>query len=123
MYTSLQTFEVEPKSYVLVVAGITCPASVPAAKKVCTPPVKVADVVSKLSVASPVVAPPDNPLPATILLISPAAADVTSVCFASLCPPAVEPSWTITVFKSVSTVISPTKPVKLLCWLVVPRLH
>ena len=115
--------EEEPKSYVLSVAGIICPASVPAAKNVCTPPVNVPDVVSKFIVASPVVAPPLRPLPATTLLISPSAADFTSYYFAFLCPLAVAPSLTITVFKSVSTVISPAKPVKELCWEVVPRLH
>ena len=38
------------------------------------------------------------------------------------CPPAVEPSCTTRVYLSVSTVTSPSAPVKLLCCEVVPRL-
>ena len=67
------------------------------------------------NVASPEAAPPVKPDPAVMAVISPSPKAVISEYFASLCPPADEPSWTITVFKSVSTVISPTKPVKLAC--------
>ena len=64
------------------------------------------------------VPPPLKPSPAVTAVMSP-----ISEYFASLCPPAVEPSWTLMVSKSVSTVISPTSPVNELCWAVVPLLH
>lgn len=65
-------------------------------------------MLSILIVASPLVVPPDKPVPATTLVISPSPNAESSEYFANLCPPLVEPSWTITVDKSVSTVISPT---------------
>ena len=67
---------------------------------------------------APEVPPPLKPSPAVTAVMSP-----ISEYFASLCPPAVEPSWTLMVSKSVSTVISPTSPVNELCCEVVPRLH
>ena len=92
--------------------------------KVCCEPVPLA-VLSKnasftVKVTAPEVPPPDKPLPAVTPVMSP---DSNSEYFASLCPPAVEPSWTLMVSKSVSTVISPTSPVNELCWAVVPLLH
>ena len=75
-----------------------------------------------LIVASPSVAPPVKPAPATTAVISPSPNDVISEYFASLCPPAVEPSWTLTVLFVVSIVISPASPVNEPCWVAVPRL-
>ena len=77
---------------------------------------------SKSSVALPLAAPPLNPFPATIAVISPVAADCTSANVASLCPPCVDPSCTITVLLVVSIVISPASPVNDECWVAVPRL-
>ena len=77
---------------------------------------------SKLIVASPDVEPPLKPLPATTAVISAPPSAATSDDFASGIPPAVEPSCTTTVFFVVSIVISPAKPVKLPCCVVVPRL-
>ena len=73
-----------------------------------------------LIVASPSVAPPVKPAPATTAVISPSPNDVISEYFASLCPPAVEPSWTLTVLFVVSIVISPASPVNEPCWVAVP---
>ena len=73
--------------------------------------------------AEPEALPPVKPEPAVTSVMSPCAADTTSEYLASLVPPAVDPSWTRIVSKSVSTVISPTRPVNVLCCAVVPRLN
>ena len=62
----------------------------------------------KFTVTAPLVPPPDSPVPAVTPVISPAC---ISEYFASLIPPAVEPSWTLIVSSVVSTDNSPTAPV------------
>ena len=72
------------------------------------------------TVALPLVAPPDSPVPATTAVISPA---LMSEYLASLWPPPVEPSCTRIVSSVVSTESSPTAPVKASFCDVVPLLN